>query len=274
MPRDHPSPGSSGPLAKLIVDLAAWQIGACFVALGVLALYLSGVWEGPNRASPVDATVREIGALLFVTGALSVFWDLRGRRALMGELLAAADLSSDIANAGLKRIARRYLDVEWDQLLDGAAHVDLFFAYARTWRATHAMALRRLAERDGTRLRVILPDKNNTALIDQLAAKFRYSADQLIQHITEAESDFDNLRTQANGHGTVEIRLTREFPVYTYYRLDRRCIVVLYSQAPGRVDIPAFECDQGGSLSAFFRDQFEKLWKEASVRHLREDLSK
>lgn len=239
--------------------------------LGVLALYLSSVWEAPKGASPADATLREVGALLLVTGTLSVFWDLRGRRALMGELLSAADLSSDIVNAGLKRIARRYLDVEWDQLLDEAVHVDLFFAYGRTWRATHAMALRRLAERDGTRLRVILPDKSDPALIGQLSAKFRYSSDQLIQHIAEAESDFANLRTQANGHGVVETRATREFPVYTYYRLDRRSIVVLYSQAPGRVDIPAFECDQGGTLSAFFRGQFEKLWTEASVRGVRED---
>jgi hypothetical protein len=243
----------------VLVDLAAWQIGGCFAALGVLVLYLSAEWEGRHGLGPVDVTIREVGALLLVTGALGVFWDLRGRRALMGELLAVSDLSSDIANTGLKRIARRYLDIEWDELLDGAAHVDLFFAYGRTWRATHATALRRLVEREGTRLRVILPDRTDTALLDQLAAKFRYTRAQLIQHITEAESDFANLRTQADGKGTVETRLTREFPIYTYYRLDRRCVVVLYSQAPGRVDVPAFECDQSGSLSAFFRDQFEKL---------------
>jgi hypothetical protein len=61
------------------------------------------------------------------------------------------------------------------------------------------------------------------------------------------------------------VRRTSEFPVFSYYRVDRRCFGVLYGQAPGRTDVPTFECEQGGSLSTFFRDQFEKLWVE-SVR--------
>ena len=74
------------------------------------------------------------------------------------ELLDAARLSADVQNAGLRRIAVHYLDIEWDDLLEGANHVDLFFAYGRTWRTAHATPLRRLIERNGTRLRVILPD--------------------------------------------------------------------------------------------------------------------
>lgn len=53
--------------------------------------------------------------------------------------------------------------------------------------------------------------------------------------------------------------------MFTYYRLDRVCIAVLYSQAPGRTDVPTFECEQGGTLYGFFRDQFEALWDD-SVR--------
>ena len=41
---------------------------------------------------------------------------------------------------------------------------------------------------------------------------------------------------------------------------------LLYSQAPGRVEVTAFECEQGGFLCGFFRGQFEALWTEASVR--------
>ena len=236
------------------------------MVLGVLGLYLSHKLEGHTGPNPGDTTLREVGALLVVTGVLSVFWDLRGRRALTDEVLAAAELSSDITTAGLKRIATHYLDVEWDKLLDGANHVDLFFAYARTWRATHATPLRHLVERDGTRLRVLLPDRENAPLMEGLAAKFRYSVAELARHIEDAESDIANLRQQAASGATVELRYTTEFPVYTYYRFDRSCFVVLYSQAPGRVEVPAFECEQGGSLSGFFRGQFEALWGESSVR--------
>jgi hypothetical protein len=265
---DSGAPGES----RLLVDLAAWKIGTLFFVIGVVLLYVSALKAGPHGPSAVDTTVRDAGALLFVTGVLGVFWDLLGRRALTRELLSAADLSSDITNAGLKRVARRYLDVEWDKLLEGAAHVDLFFAYGRTWRSTHATPLRHLVERDGTRLRAILPDRDNAQLMTQLAAKFRYSEPELIAHIENAESDFANLQTQAASHATVEVRRTAEFPVYTYYRFDRRCFAVLYSQAPGRVEVPTFECEQGGNLYAFFRDQFEKLWEDhSSVRPLDDD---
>jgi hypothetical protein len=255
-----------GRLAKVLVDLAAWQIGVALAGIGVGLLYLSHVLEGHRGPNPGDTTLREVGALLVVTGVLSVFWELRGRRALTDEVLEAAELSSDIRNAGLKRIATHYLDIEWDRFLDGANHVDLFFAYARTWRATHATPLRHFVAREGTRLRVILPDRENALLMEGLAAKFRYPVSELSRHIEDAESDIANLRQQAVTGATVEVRRTTEFPVYTYYRFDRSCFVVLYSQAPGRVDVPTFEYEQGGTLSGFFRGQFEVLWDGSSVR--------
>lgn len=258
-------------LARVLVDLAAWQIGGLLLLVGAGLLYLSSELEGAKGPSAGDTTLREVGALLVVTGALSVFWELRGRRALTNEVLSAAELSSDITTAGLKRIATHYLDVEWDGLLSEANHVDLFFAYARTWRNTHAAGLRRLVAREGTRLRIILPDRDNAALIAQLTAKFSYTTAELQDHIDNAESDFANLRRQAAAGATVELRRTAEFPVFSYYRLDRRCFGVLYSQAPGRVEVPTFECEQGGTLAWFFRDQFDKLWESASVRTLQED---
>jgi hypothetical protein len=265
------SDGESRSLAKVLVDLAAWQIGGLLVLLGAGLLYLSHELEGHKGPNPGDTTLREVGALLVVTGVLSVFWELRGRRALTNEVLSAAELSSDITTAGLKRIATHYLDVEWDGLLNEANHVDLFFTYARTWRNTHAAGLRRLVAREGTRLRVILPDRENPALMAQLAAKFSYTTSELQDHIDNAESDFANLSRQAVAGATVELRRTAEFPVFSYYRLDRRCFSVLYSQAPGRVEIPTFECEQGGTLASFFRDQFDKLWGSASVRPLEDD---
>jgi hypothetical protein len=196
-----------------------------------------------------------------VKGALSALGVLRGRRSLTNESRSAAEQSSDIANAGLRRITMRYLDVEWESLLNEANHVDLFFAYAKVWRNAHATGLRRLVAREGTRLRVILPDRDNQALMTQLAAKFRYTTSQLQSHIDCAECDFADLSRQAASQATVELRRTAEFPVFTYYRFDRRCFGVLYSQAPGWVEVPTFECEQGGTLYGFFRGQFDELWE-------------
>ena len=255
---------------RLRVDLAALRIALILVVVGVLVLIAA---EEANKhvSDALDGTIREVGALLVASGVLSVFWELLARRALTGELLDAAKLSADVTNAGLRRIASHYLDVEWDDLLDGATHVDLFFVYARTWRGANATPLRSLAHRDGARLRVVVPDLSNTALVAQLAAKFRSSPEDVVRNVEEAESDIANLHRQSGGRCQVELCRTSEFPVYTYYRFDRSCFVVFYSQAPGRVEVPAFQCEQGGWLSTFFRGQFETLWEGASVRTLSED---
>ncbi|HUB75006.1 MAG TPA: hypothetical protein VL979_13360 [Solirubrobacteraceae bacterium] len=60
--------------------------------------------------------------------------------------------------------------------------------------------------------------------------------------------------------------MTEAFPVFTYYRFDGRCIGVLYAQVGSRVEVPAFECAQGGTLHRFFSDQFEDLWRSSSAR--------
>jgi hypothetical protein len=237
------------------------------VLVGGGILFLAGEIEHETSAA-VHETVRDVGALVFAAGILSVGWELLGRRALTEEVLAAADLSSDIRNAGLKRVATHYLDVEWDGLLADARHVDLFFTYGQTWRNTHATGLRNLVARDATRLRVVLPDRDDEGLMLQLASKFKYDVSDLRDLIDKAELDFVNVARQAAESSSVELRRTPQFPVFSYYRLDRRCFGVLYSQAPGRVDVPTFECEEGGGLASFFRGQFDRLWEGGSARPL------
>jgi hypothetical protein len=51
------------------VDLAAWKIGTAFVLVGIACLYGSSVLEGAHGPSALDTTLREVGALLFVTAS-------------------------------------------------------------------------------------------------------------------------------------------------------------------------------------------------------------
>lgn len=255
-------------LSKVLVDLATWQIGLAFVIVGAAALYLSAKWEGAHGPSASDSVLREGGALLFVTAALSAVWNLRGRRQLTSEVLSAAGLSKAITDAGLTELTTHYAEIDWNGLLDRASHVDLFFAYAATWRAYHDAALRKLVKREGARLRVILPDREDEAQVKQLAARFGASDAEIGQKIKDAEDAFARLSGESGQHATVELRVTRAFPVFTYYRFDGRCIGVLYSQAGERVEVPAFECQRGGTLHKFFSDQFKALWNDAVARSL------
>jgi hypothetical protein len=228
-------------------------------------MWLAASLEGSKGPTALESTLQEVGALFVVAGTLTVFWDLRGRRELTDEVLAAASLSTDVTESGLRRVTTRYLEVEWDALLEESAHVDLYFAYGRTWRNTHATALRSLAAREGTRLRVILPDRTDEVLMRALARKFRYEPDGLTSQIADAEADFENLRRQASVTAVVEVRRSSEFPAFTYYRFDRRSFAAFYAATPGRVDVPTLEAQQGGWLNRFFYNQFRTLWDD-SVR--------
>src|SRR6266540_2574164 len=95
---------------RATANLAAWQIATTFVLLGVGLLYVAEAAKGRREPAPWDAVVRDLGSLFIATGALSVLWEMIGRRALTDEVLAAADLSSEVQSARLRRVAGRYLD--------------------------------------------------------------------------------------------------------------------------------------------------------------------
>jgi hypothetical protein len=250
MPRckNRQQEGNRWSASRLLVDRAAFQIAIALAVLGAVLLYIASEVEG-QIANSVDATVREVGALLFAAGILSVFWELLGRRALTSELLDAARLSADIQNAGLTGVTTNYLDVEWNELLERAREVDVFFAYGQTWRTAHATTLRELIEHKGVQLRVVLPDHTNAQLMAQLADKFQYSPEKLVGYIDDAEHDIANLHRLAADKSIVELRRTK-----------------------GRFKVPTFELEKGGWLSEFFHAQFDALWKEASVRRLDQDM--
>lgn len=235
---------------------------------GAAVLYASATLEGRHGPSAWDVAVREIGALLFVTAALTVVWDLHGRRQLTGEVLSAAELSKEITDAGLTSLTTDYTHIDWKGLLNRASNVDLFFAYAATWRSYHHADLLHLLQRDGTHVRVILPDRDDPLQVGQLAARFGEEEQKIVQKIHDAETAFATLVRESGRPGSLELRATGSYPLFTYYRFDGRCIGVLYSQVGKREQVPAFECQHGGSLHRFFSDQFESLWSGASARSL------
>jgi hypothetical protein len=191
----------------------------------------------------------------------------KGRRR-QSRLPAAANLPAGIEDAGLTRLAAHYAEIDWNGLLNQASHVDLFFAYAWAWRNNHKEALRNLVKREGTHLRVILPDRENGDQVAQLAARFSASPAEIVQRIAHAEQAFAALLRDRGPRTTVELRCTSAFPVFTYYRFDRRCVGVFYTQVNKRVQVPAFECERGGTLHTFFSDQFSVLWALSSPRSL------
>jgi hypothetical protein len=79
--------------------------------------------------------VRELGAALFISVALTLLWDLAGKRAFSDEILAKANMSRDLADAGVELISDTFQTdrVNWSDLFKNACKLDIFVAYAHTY---------------------------------------------------------------------------------------------------------------------------------------------
>ena len=118
-------------------------LGLCFVVAGVLLMWWSGTSEWKSN-DQMQAFLGQVGGLLLATGLLAVAWDLFGRRSLANEVLAKAGLSADVVRAGIVRVTDQYLaEVEWASLFRDVNRLDIFVAYAATWRNTHRATFRR-----------------------------------------------------------------------------------------------------------------------------------
>jgi hypothetical protein len=94
----------------------------------VLATHLANI-------PTLQEILRELGALLFVTGVITVLWDLFGKRALLDETLAKVGLSTDIEAAGLSGIQPLFQsdELEWDSYFSTGKSLELFFISAHGW---------------------------------------------------------------------------------------------------------------------------------------------
>jgi hypothetical protein len=127
------------------VTLRALLLALGIALAGVVILWIS--ISIPQGYPVWQALVRESGALLFITGVITLLWDLYGKRALLDEVLAKAQLSKDIDVAGIDRVMDSFQsrNLDWTPYFDKASTLDIFFAYGHTWRNTHLEDLKLLA---------------------------------------------------------------------------------------------------------------------------------
>lgn len=127
------------------VTLRALLLALGIALAGVVILWIS--ISIPQGYPVWQALARESGALLFITGVITLLWDLYGKRALLDEVLAKAQLSKDIDVAGIDRVMDSFQsrNLDWTPYFDKASTLDIFFAYGHTWRNTHLEDLKLLA---------------------------------------------------------------------------------------------------------------------------------
>lgn len=245
----------SASLEQQVTNLSAVLIASGLAVGGALIMWLSASIQGNDTLA---AFLGQVGGLMLATGGLAVAWELLGRRAFAREVLATAQLSSDVTESGVTRITDQYLDdVEWAELFSGCQRLDIVVAYASTWRNTHWARLQAIAGRPDSRIRVFLPDPDDTATVENLARRFSKTPDAVRGLILDAMSEFGSLAVP--GGGEVQVFLRAGDAVFSCYRFDSRAVLTLYSHSRSRqTSVPTFVVAVG-DLFRFVRSEIDAI---------------
>ena len=260
-------------LRRQNTTLRAALVATGLVLLGVGCMGVSNsVNPHPRSETPaivsrerVSDVAGELGSVLVGAAVLSVLWDVVARRAFVEELLGRINGVADLESGGLRGLTFQFLeDIEWRDLFRSSSRVDIFIAYGQGWRGLNSLNLAKFTARTGTRLRVVLPDPDDAAVVAALATRFDTDADGCASKIREAIAHFQSLRQTDEGD-RVAIWLTTQPMLFTSYRFDRTCLVALYSHQPVDVEVPTFICEQGGSLYKYVETEFAVLVEGATA---------
>lgn len=229
---------------------------------GVACLLVAGSVEWFERNPGWQNVLNNLGGAVITSLALFSVWELWGRRAYTHEILETSQFANTVKASGVTKIGMEYLtDPDWNNLFQGTDKVDIFVAYANTWRNHNRTNLQRVVENTDGRVRVILPNGANDTVIDALANRFDMTAADLRQKIVDAVRGYEGIAKSAKG--TVEIYLHDTIPLFSCYRLDNSAVLTPYTHRQDRMEVPTIVC-KGGSLYQWIRQEFDVLLKTST----------
>ncbi len=236
---------------------------AVVIGLGVYCLYLGGeetrFW---SDHSALRTLMEQLGGLLIVAGLLSVLWELLGKRAFAREVLDDTRLATELEASGIKRVGMQFFEeAVWEECFKGVEKLDIFVAYAQTWRHINLPRLQAIAQRPNGRIRIYLADPDDQQTIETLSARFKSDPNDLRQKIEATKRDFEALRV-ANG-ASIEVFYWSGDRLFTFYRFDNKVILSMYRHTGRSPVLPTFVCESGGSLYQFVYDELRVI-REAS----------
>lgn len=245
-----------------LVDSRMHLIILLFLVVGVVALVVSENEKLKTDVTWLALVLGQTGGLLVATGALTIVWELLGKRAFADEVWSKAQLAGDLARAGIERVTDQYLeDVKWSELFRDARKIDIVVAYANTWRNTHGGRLEQ-ACKEGARVRVFLPDPADTLTMQILANRFDITETEMIKKVTDAAAEFALIG--ATTKNPVSVFKRPGDLVFSGYRFGSRAVPTLYSHSQQRrASVPTFVTAEG-TLFKFVLDDFDAIERQST----------
>lgn len=256
------TPRGARPFRQL-TTLQMNLVAVLIAVTGLTLLYLGGRSDLWHDRQGLQAFVNNLGSILIVSVALALIWEFLGKRSFAREILETAQTSTDVHAAGITRIGMNYAeDADWETLFNGVQHLDIFVAYGRTWRNSHINKLRRVAEDKGARVRLYLPDPEDSYTVSSLATRFNTDEARLKDAINEAKAEFISL--QEAGNAKIEVYFRKGDMVFSCYRFDNTAVVTLYTHSRARGQVPVIVCRKGGSFYDFVRRELEAIHDQST----------
>jgi hypothetical protein len=248
----------SSDKSKQLATLWAVLIALLIAGAGIGLLFLAALWQVLIDHPGTQSVVRSFAGFLIASVAIAFLWQFHGKRAFLNEIMTQARLSEDIRRAGVVGVGMDYLgDVKWYEMFRSVKELDIVFAYGSTWRRHNLNQLRDLASKRDSRVRVVLPNPDNEALVACMAAQFGLEPIALRTRILDAKREFD--LTFGNSEGEYGVWFLNDHPAFSYYRLDDQSVVTFYSNRRPYEKPPFLKVENGGLFDEFFREEFRFL---------------
>jgi hypothetical protein len=233
-------------------------IGACVLCACGVALYYLSETIGISTNTVWHSVIQQVASVFLATGILSIAWEFFAKRDFADEILEKAGISRELESSKLVQLTDEYLvAVNWNELFSATRSLDIFFAYGASWRISRRAELESFLAKDGSRLRVILPDPIAKKTIKELAGRFGYTPVKLKRYIKESTEFFLGLTP---GRGSqVEVHYTKITPLASMYRFADFGVMTFYNHGKGRGSVPTFVFKRGGLLFSYLDKNFHSL---------------
>lgn len=246
-----------------LTNMRAWIVGASVGAVGLVVVVVSAwlPWLQEDPQMWLRNVLSQLGSLVLISGAVAVYWDLRGKRDMIDEVLVRVRTSEQIVAAGITNVTTDYQSLEWRERFETSTTFDLFIVYGHTWRGSNWKYLQDFAADPRKSIRVFLPDPRDLATVAVLADRFDYTPERVKRQIEEMARD---MATLLEDHGA-DLRIYYRVgdPTYTLYKFDRSAVVTMYSNSRKRGDVPAIAVTRGTFL-AFFDSEISAIERQST----------
>ena len=243
-------------------NLRTILVAVFLLLIGIILLVLSESAEWISKTGWIKAVVSNLGGLLVATVSITLLWELFSKRAFVDELLQHAGLAEDIRSLGLIGLSVNPLrGPNFSKLIRTTSRLDIFVCYANTWRASYEEDLKILAKKNGAKIRLIVPNPDNSKVMSELAHRFNVADHNLMRDkINLAINEFKSIfSTGGISPPDFSVWVHGETPLTSFYRFDNIAVVTLYKHAKGRGNVPTFVAERGGTLFTYVEAEVDAM---------------